>query len=127
MRCIPLVVLLAICGTAEAGPKNRNTARILSGTSAAVAGTVTLAGFVTTPSGEPFNRPVLYTGIGLLMVAPSAGEFYAGQYLTIGMGIRAAATGLALWTLGSQTRPVVCDEPGAGHEVACDVVRCHGR
>lgn len=119
MRCLPLVVLLALLGTAEAGPKNRDTARILSGTAAAGAGVVTLAGFLTTPQGEPFNRPVLYTGIGMLMVAPSAGEFYAGQYLTLGMGIRAGATALALYTLSSQTRAVVCDEPGATRDMTC--------
>jgi hypothetical protein len=119
MRCLPLVVLLALFGTAEAGPKNRDTARILSGTAAGVAGAVTLAGFVTTPQGEAFNEPVLYTGVGMLFVAPSLGEFYAGQYLTLGMGIRAAAAGLAFYTLATQTEAVICDEPGANKDLNC--------
>lgn len=119
MRCLPIVVLLALCATADAAPKDPQTARLLSGGASGVAGAVTLAGFLTTPQGEAFNKPVLYTGIGMLFVAPSIGEFYAGQYLTIGMGVRAAATGLALYTLSSQTRPVICDEVGAGKELNC--------
>src|SRR5690242_6472174 len=95
MRCLAVVVVLVFCATANAAPKDPNKAAIMSGTAAGVAGAVTLAGFLTTPEGEAFNEPVLYTGIGLLAVTPSLGEFYAGQYLTIGMGIRAAATGLA--------------------------------
>lgn len=108
------------CATANAGPKNRNTAKIISGTSAGVAGAVTLAGFLTTPQGEAFNEPVLYTGVGMLAIAPSFGEFYAGQYLTIGMGIRAAATGLAFYTLNTQTRAVICDQVGASKDLDCE-------
>ena len=114
------LVLVASLGHAEAGPKNRQTARVLSGASAGVAGAVTLAGFLTTPEGEAFNEPVLFSGIGLLMVAPSAGEFYSGQYLTYGMAVRAAATGLAVYTLETQTRAVRCDEVGASHELECE-------
>jgi hypothetical protein len=119
MRRIVLLAILFISTTADAGPRNRNTARLLSGSAAGVSGAVTLAGFVTTPSGEPFNKPVLYTGLGMLMVTPSAGEFYSGQYLTWGMGVRAVATGFALWTLSTQTTPVRCDEVGAPHEPTC--------
>lgn len=91
----------------------------MSGTAAGVAGAVTLAGFVTTKEGEAFNQPVLYTGVGLLMVTPSLGEFYAGQYLTYGMGVRALATGLAVYTLRSQVKAVRCDTVGASYDLAC--------
>ena len=30
------------------------------------------------PEGEAFNQPVLFTGVGLLFVAPSLGQFYSG-------------------------------------------------
>jgi hypothetical protein len=119
MRGLAVVVVLVFCATAHAGPKDPKTAKIMSGTAAGVSGAVALAGFLTTPEGEAFNEPVLYTGIGLLAVTPSLGEFYAGQYLTIGMGVRAAATGLAIYTLNSQTKAVICDTPGANHELAC--------
>jgi hypothetical protein len=119
-----LVVALAlVCsiGSAEAGRKSRQTAKILSGSGAGVAGAVTLAGFLTTPEGEPFNQPVLFTGLGLLFVTPSLGEFYAGQYLTYGMAVRAGATGLAILALETQTRAVRCDEVGASTALDCEV------
>jgi hypothetical protein len=117
-RVVSLLILLA-CATAHAGPRNREHARIMSGTAAAVSGAVALAGFVTTKEGEPFNQPVLYTGVGLLMVTPSLGEFYAGQYLTYGMGVRAAATGLAIYALRTQVKAVRCDTVGANYDLAC--------
>ena len=104
---------------AHAGPRNRQTARVLSGTAAGVSGAVALAGFLTVPEGEAFNRPVLYTGMGMLFVMPSAGEFYSGQYLTWGMGVRAVATGLAYWTLQKEVEPVICDEVGANKDLNC--------
>lgn len=119
MKVLSVAIVLVFCATANAAPKDRDTAKIMSGTAAGVSGAVTLAGFLTTPEGEAFNEPVLYTGLGMLAVTPSLGEFYAGQYLTIGMGIRAAAAGLAIYTLSSQTTPVICDTPGANHDLAC--------
>ena len=119
MRRIVLLALLLVSTAAYAGPRNRQTAKVMSGTGAAVAGAVTLAGFVTVPEGEAFNRPVLYTGVGMLFVTPSLGEFYSGQYLTWGMGVRALATGLAVWTLQTQTVAVRCEVIGAPQEPTC--------
>ncbi|HUS28887.1 MAG TPA: hypothetical protein VMZ53_10260 [Kofleriaceae bacterium] len=120
MRRIVLLAILLISTTASAGPRNRNTARVMSGTAAGVSGAITLAGFITTPEGDAFNKPVLYTGIGMLMVTPSLGEMYAGQYLTWGMGVRAVATGFAIWTLQTQTEPVRCEVINAPHEPTCN-------
>lgn len=114
-----LVVSSFAATAAEAGPRNRQTARVLSGAAAGVAGAVTLTGFLTVPEGEAFNRPVLYTGVGMLFVMPSLGEMYAGQYLTWGMGVRAVATGLAVWTLHEEVEPVVCDTIGANKDLNC--------
>jgi hypothetical protein len=122
MRRIVLlaILLVSIGGAAHAGPRNPNTARIMSGTAAGVSGAITLAGFITTPEGDAFNKPVLYTGVGMLFVTPSLGEFYSGQYLTWGMGVRALATGVAVWTLQTQTEPVRCEEIGAPQEPTCN-------
>lgn len=108
MRRLLVVCALLITGTAHAGRKNPQLARIMSGTAAGVAGGVVLTGMLLEKDGEPFNAPVLYTGLGLLAVAPSAGEFYSGQYLTIGMGVRVAAAGFATWVFSTQTDPVKC-------------------
>ena len=71
----PLSSLFVVCTlfatTAHAGPKNRQTARIMSGTAAAVSGAVAMTGFLLQKDGDPYNAPVLYTGIGLLAVTPS--------------------------------------------------------
>lgn len=111
MRTLALCVVLATASAtahAEAGPKDRKLARILSGTAASVSGGVVLTGFMLARDGDAFNTPVLYTGLGMLMVTPSLGEFYAGQYLTWGMGVRAVATGFALYTLENYTYAVRC-------------------
>jgi hypothetical protein len=110
MRRLALcALLLAVTArSTSAGPKDPKTAKILSGSAAAVSGAVVLTGFVASKDGEPFNLPILYTGLGLLAVAPSLGEFYAGQYLTIGMGVRIAGTGLAVYTLERYTQPSKC-------------------
>jgi hypothetical protein len=115
-RAAVLVSLLAMTGTALADAKDPDTARLASGVGAAVAGGVTLAGFMTAPSGKPFNKPLLYTGIGALAIAPSAGEFYSGQYLTIGLGIRAAGAALAYYTLQTQTQVVTCDDASSSDQ-----------
>jgi hypothetical protein len=114
-----VLVMSFAATTAHAGPRNRQTARVLSGTAAGVSGAVALTGFLTVPEGEAFNKPVLYTGVGMLFVMPSLGEMYSGQYLTWGMGVRAVATGLALWTLQKEVEPVICDTVGANKDLNC--------
>jgi len=105
-----VVSLLAMTAPAFAEDKDPQTARLASGITAAVAGGVTLAGFMITEDSKAYNKPVLYTGIGMLAIGPSAGEFYSGQYLTWGMGIRAVGAALAFHTLQTQTQIVTCDD-----------------
>jgi hypothetical protein len=110
MRCLAVSLVVALCGTAYAGPKDPETARLASGITSAAAGAVALGGFVFAPDSKPFNKPLLYTGVGMLFIGPSAGELYSEQYLTWGMGIRAAAAGLAVWTLQNETKVITCDD-----------------
>lgn len=122
MRIIALcLVLAASTAHAEAGPKNRRTARLLSGVAASVSGGVVLTGFMLARDSKPFNAPVLYTGVGLLAVTPSLGEFYAGQYLTIGMGIRAAGAGFAVYTLERFTRLAKCPTAPSSDPPECEI------
>ena len=107
-RLAPLLVVALLHAPVHA-EKKRRIAQALSGGGAAVSGGVVLAGFMAAPKGDAFNLPVLYTGVGMLMITPSLGQFYAGQYLTWGMGMRALATGLAIYTLQTQTELVTCD------------------
>jgi hypothetical protein len=122
MRRLVLLCAFLATTTAHAGPKKPSTARLLSGTAAAVSGAVTMTGFMLQKDGDPYNAPVLYTGIGLLAITPSLGEFYAGQYLTIGMGVRVAAAGLALYTLEHYTRLAKCPLAPPSDPPECDIL-----
>lgn len=112
-RSVVVLALVLMCSSAFAGPRRRNVASVLSGSASAVSGVVVLSGFLSASEGEAFNKPVLYAGLGLLAVTPSAGEVYAGQYVTWGMGIRAVGAALAYWTLQTQVDTVTCDKLGS--------------
>ena len=101
--------------------KSRTTAQALSSVGASVSGAVVIAGFVTAPDSKRINEPVMYTGIGMLFVTPSLGQFYVGEYVTLGMGVRALATGLAVYTLQTQTKLATCDHALSSNEPPCEV------
>lgn len=108
MRKVVLILVLA-CAMAHADDKSRETAAYLSGGGAAVSGAVLLTSFLTTPKGEVFNDPVLYTGLGLAVVTPSLGELYAGEWFTPGMAVRIASAGLAVYAVRNEEATVTCD------------------
>jgi hypothetical protein len=119
-------VLLGLCvllssSAAHADKKNPTKAKIMSGVAAAVSGSVVLTGFMLQKDGDPFNAPVLYTGLGLLAITPSIGEFYSGQYLTIGMGVRAAAAGFAIYVVNNYTRLAKCPLAPPSDPPECDI------
>ncbi len=121
MRIVVLGLFLVLfCAPAHA-EKQRRTAKILSVSGATASGAVVLAGFLTAPDAKRINAPVMYTGLGLLFVTPSLGEMYAGEYVTIGMGIRALAAGLAVYTLRNQTKLARCDTSKSPTDPPCEV------
>ena len=122
-RVVVTLCLLVLCATANAGPKDPKTAKLLSAVGASVSGAVVVAGFVSAPDSKRINPPVMYTGIGMLFVTPSLGEFYAGQYLTIGMGVRALAAGFAVYTLETQTKLATCDDALSSDEPPCEIFK----
>jgi hypothetical protein len=119
-RALVILFILLACATAHA-EKKRKTATMLSAVGASAAGAVVVAGFVSAPSSNRINDPVMYTGIGLLSVTPSLGQFYAGQYLTIGMGVRAVAAAFAVYTLETQTTLATCDDALSSNEPPCEI------
>lgn len=119
-RVIVTLSLLAWCATAHA-EKDEQTATLLSAVGAGVSGAVIVAGFVTAPNAERINEPVMYTGIGMLFLTPSLGELYAAQPLTWGMGIRLLASGLAVYTLQTQTTFTTCDDATSSQAPKCEV------
>jgi hypothetical protein len=108
VRKVALVVLLA-CATAHADDKSPETAKYLSGGGAAVSGAVLLAAFLDPPLGEPYNAPLLYTGLATAVITPSLGEFYAGEWFTPGMAVRIAAASIAVFAVHNEQTTVTCD------------------
>lgn len=121
-RALVLLCLLLVSATAHA-EKSRRTAQILSSGGASISGAVVLAGFVSAPDGKRINEPVMYTGLGMLFVTPSLGQFYAEQYLTIGMGVRAIAAGFAVYTLETQTKLATCDSALSSDAPKCEIFK----
>jgi hypothetical protein len=107
MRRLALVAVLLV-GAPAFAEKDRQTAQILSGAGAGLSTALVLASFAA-PGDDIANRPLLYTGIATSLVTPSLGEWYAGQYLTWGMGIRAAAAGLGVYAVATQNETITCD------------------
>lgn|GEM_PF-1849099 len=90
-------------------PKSVETAQILSGLGAGVPAALMFAAFIAATPEDPFNRPLMYTGLATAAIAPSLGEFYAGEYVTIGMAARVVGAALATYALKHYTVATVCD------------------
>lgn len=120
MRRVLVTLFLLLACTSAHAEKKRKTATLLSAVGSSVSGAVVVAGFVSAPNAERVNDPVMYTGIGMLFVTPSLGEFYAGQYVTLGMGVRAIAAGLAVYTLQTQTHLATCDLAPSSQAPKCE-------
>jgi hypothetical protein len=106
---VALPLLLAAVSPAHAD-KSERTATILSATGAGVSSGLVLASFLVKPEDGEVYMPTLYVGLGTSIVTPSLGQLYSEQWVTIGMGIRAAAAGLALYGLTrDQDQPCIVD------------------
>jgi hypothetical protein len=110
-RFVLVLVLVVATGSARAdAPRSPTAALAASGIGTAVASGLVLAGFFTAPTGQDFNLPVMYAGLGVAAVAPSLGEFYAGVPLTYGLAARVFGAGLATVALTTQMKTVTCDD-----------------
>ena len=107
MKALAIIVVLATTAQAD---KSSTTAVALSGTGAGISGTLVLASFFVGNGNNDINTPLFLTGIGTSIVTPSLGQIYAGEYLTIGMGVRAAAGTLAAIAFFTQEETVKCDD-----------------
>lgn len=103
-----IVALVLALGRPAHAEKDRDVAQWLSVGGTIASSALVLGGFMFPDEGKVFNEPLVYTGLGTSLVTPSIGEYYSGQYLTWGMGIRAAAVGLAIIGL-QRTQTVRCD------------------
>jgi hypothetical protein len=105
-----ILVLLVMCSIAHADDrKSVKTAQWLSGGGVAVSSVLALGGFFLHDQSQAFNAPLLWSGIATSIVTPSLGEWYAGEWMTIGMAVRVGGAGLATYALTKQQKEVVCE------------------
>jgi hypothetical protein len=123
MRALAVGVLLAASVTTahadDDQPKSVQTAQLMSGLGAGVPAAMMLAAFIASTPGDPFNRPLMYTGLATAAIAPSLGEFYAGEYVTIGMAARVVGAALATYALKHYTVATMCDTATASGAMDC--------
>ena len=120
MRRVPLVVML-VCSAAHAEPKNHKTAQWLSGGGVAVSSALVVGGFAFAGRGETFNMPLLWSGIATSVVSPSLGEWYAGEWVTIGMAVRVTGAGIASFAIAHQQYDTVCLDSTSAAPKTCRV------
>lgn len=101
---------LASPGAHAEGRKSEQTAQIMAGVGTGVSSALILAGFLAGDSSQPFNKPLMYTGLAGAAITPSLGQFYAGEYVTIGMAARVVGAGLATYGLTHYTKITACDD-----------------
>jgi hypothetical protein len=109
MRLAMICVMAAAVPAHAEGPKSEQTAQILSGVGTGVSSVLILAGFLDENSSQPFNKPLMYTGLASAAITPSLGQFYAGDYITIGMAARVVGVGIATYALTHYTKDAMCD------------------
>jgi hypothetical protein len=79
------------------------------------------------PAGQELNKPLMYSGFGLSAVAPSFGDWYAGQWLTWGQLARVVGIGVAVLAFTTETETVTCDTAGASDSaLTCTQLRGGG-
>lgn len=117
---VAVVGLLA--GSASADVKRRKTATTLSAVGTGVSSGLVMSSFLIHGDKEDVSRPLLISGLATSIVTPSLGEFYAHQWLTIGMGVRTGAAAFAV--LGAtRTEHIRCVNGPPGDSSCLSITR----
>jgi hypothetical protein len=109
MFCV-MVVAAAVRPAHADGPKSEQTAQIMAGVGTGVSSALILGAFLDVNADQPFNKPMMYTGLATAAITPSLGQFYAGEYVTIGMAARVVGAGIATYALTHYTKIATCDD-----------------
>lgn len=105
---ISFTIVAALTGTAAA-EKSLRTARIASGVGTGASSVLFVSAFFVGEKNGDVNMPMLYAGLGSGVITPSLGDFYAGKYLTLGMGLRVAAGLIAAYGVTQYDQEVRCN------------------
>ena len=114
---VGLISTLGVATPAGAGPRSKATAQLLSGAGVGASSALFLSAFLLPPDNADVNMPLLYAGLATGVVTPALGHAYIGDYLTVGMGIRAAAAALATYAVLEFRINVRC--PTVKFDVSC--------
>jgi hypothetical protein len=109
VRRLVIVLALLVASNPAHAEKNRKTAQILAGVATGASSALVLSGFLFASDGNPINKPLMYAGLASAAITPSIGQFYAGEYLTIGMAVRVGAAGIATFAITHETESKTCD------------------
>ena len=108
MRMLVATCLLVATASPARADKSERTAMLLSASGAGLSSGLVIASFLIEPQEGEVYLPTFYAGLGTSIITPSLGQLYSEQWLTIGMGIRAVAAGLALYGLSQdQDQPCI--------------------
>lgn len=110
-RALLSVALLGVLApAAHAERKKLSTAQAISGVGTGASAAVFLTAILLAKqnSGE-VNLPLVFVGLGSSVITPSLGHWYAGRYITVGLGVRAAAAGVAAWGVLNYQQTVRCN------------------
>jgi hypothetical protein len=112
MRVVTIVIALTIARPAAADPVQlvpRAHRSPVAAVALSTAATLATAGLFYAATNPTANATAIYFSTAGVVLAPSAGEWYAGDYLNIGLGVR--VVGAAMFLAG--IRGNNCDpEPG---------------
>jgi hypothetical protein len=105
---VAILAVLALWGAPARAEKRHVTAQILSGIGVGASSALVVSSFLFRDTYHPVNEPMLYTGLVSSVITPSLGEWYAGDWLTIGMAVRVGAVGLATFAVAHEQHDAVC-------------------
>ncbi len=97
--------------------KSRAVGQALAGVGTGVSSGLILASLFFPPFNEVANQPLLITGLATSIVTPSLGQYYAHDYLTIGMATRVLAGLMIGYGAFEMTSSKRCLQDG--HEAMC--------
>ncbi len=106
MRAVVVLGVLALASPARA-EKSETVSFGLAATGTAVSSTLVVSAVLFHGEFDEYNKPLLIVGLASSVITPSLGHLYSQQWLTFGMGLRAAAGALALWGF-SMTEDAPC-------------------
>lgn len=110
MRAAAAILVLALLApAAHAERKKLTTAQAASGVGTGVSAALFLSAFLVSKRNGDVNMPLLYAGLGTSVITPALGHWYAGRYLTPGIGIRAAAAAFSTFGVLYFSQTVRCN------------------